>query len=157
MMKQFIRFLTAPGLHRGLFFLLLLFVSYLSLKPGASVQEEIWLPSAWGLLLDIYDAWKNAFGFGVLGLAAFLGWPQGWGREHWQPRTRKIAIGLCGVLLIALFEGLQYFMPRRHTDLADVIAGGLGIALAGGLSVLLHRWLRNRAKTSVDAAQAAHS
>jgi hypothetical protein len=127
----------------AIFGLLLFMVSYLSLKPGSSVQEEFWLPSSWGLLLDIYDAWKNALGFGALALAAFLAWPEGWGRSNWSSRARRIFTGACGVLLIAFFEVVQFFMPGRHCDLADILAGGAGIAGAYGTAALLQSIIRH--------------
>src|SRR4051812_42814822 len=149
MLKNFVRSLIRPRCQRLLFTLLLFMVSYLSLKPGSSVQEEFWLPSSWGLLLDIYDGWKNALGFGALGFAAFLGWPAGWGRAGWSSRTRKILVGACGVMLIASFEVLQFFMPGRHCDPADIIAGGAGITLAYGAAALLQRVIRDPLATDM--------
>src|SRR6185295_10844401 len=105
MLKNTLKRLSSPRVQRPLFCLLLLMVTYLSLKPGCSVQEEIWLPSRWGLWLDIYDGWKNGFGFGTLALAAFFGWPQGWGSQRWPLLVRRLTIGLCCVMLVAIFEG----------------------------------------------------
>jgi hypothetical protein len=141
MIKAVLRRLTAPQVQRPVFALLLIMVAYLSLKPGSSVQQEVWLPSAWGLLLDIYDGWKNALGFGTLALAAFLAWPNGWGRVNWSARSRKLVIAACCVLLIAFFESVQFFMPGRHCDAADIMAGSIGIALAYVLSGALRIWL----------------
>lgn len=141
MIKSILRRLTTIQVQRPLFAILLAMVTYLCLKPGSSVQEEFWLPSSWGLLLDIYDAWKNAFGFGMLALAAFLGWPEGWGRIDWSAKRRKMTIAGGCVLLIGLFECIQFFMPGRHCDLADILAGSIGIAVAYVLSGALRLWL----------------
>jgi hypothetical protein len=138
-MKRLLGCLTAPFLQRLLFWLLLLMVAYLSLKPGSSVQEEVWLPSSLGLFLDVYDSWKNAFGFGVLALSAFLGWPEGWGRKQWKLKWRICLIGLCCCTLIVIFETIQICMPGRHSDPADIIAGAIGISVAGAFSVLVKK------------------
>ena len=119
------------AIRKAIFFALLFLVTYLSLKPGSSVQEEIWLPSHWGLWLDIHDNWKNALGFGALAFSAFAAWPQGWGPlSLTKTRTRRAIIALSILLLIATFEGLQIFLPGRHPDPADLTAGALGTAFA---------------------------
>jgi len=116
--------------RKPLFWFLLILVSYLSLKPSSSVQEEIWLPSAWGLWLDIHDNWKNTLGFGTLALSAYFAWPGGWGPRQLASAWRRFLIAGALLALIMLFEFLQIFMPGRHADPADLTAGGLGIALA---------------------------
>jgi hypothetical protein len=60
-------------------------------------------------------------------------------------------------MLIALFEGVQYFMPRRHCDPADIIAGALGIGIACLLSFALQRWLWSSAGSETRAKHAAAS
>lgn len=116
--------------------MLLCLVTYLSVKPGSSVQEEIWLPSAWGLWFDIHDHWKNALGFGALAASAYLGWPSGWGSGQWPMWVRLATIAFLLTLLIAAFEVIQLALPRRFADPRDVIAGGLGVVCAWGAWVL---------------------
>jgi hypothetical protein len=116
-----------------MFWGLLCLVTYLSVKPGSSVQEEIWLPTEWGLWLDIHDQWKNALGFGVLAGSAYLGWRSGWGPRSWPIRGRLALVAVLLITLIAVFEAIQLALPRRFADPRDIIAGGLGVLCAWGV------------------------
>ncbi len=119
---------------QAMFWGLLCLVTYLSVKPGSSVQEEIWLPTEWGLWLDIHDQWKNALGFGVLAGSAYLGWRSGWGPRSWPIRGRLALVAVLLITLIAVFEAIQLALPRRFADPRDIIAGGLGVLCAWGVS-----------------------
>jgi hypothetical protein len=124
----------ATWLWRGLFGLIFFAVCYLTLKPRPQISEVEWLPENAAAFFDLYDNWKNVTGFGVLALAGFLGWPQGWGRKTWSVGRRKALqiIGLCGI--VVLMELLQLFIPTRFCDIKDMVAGAFGVLLAALLS-----------------------
>ena len=130
---------------QAMFWGLLCLVTYLSVKPGSSVQEEIWLPTKWGLWLDIHDQWKNALGFGVLAGSAYLGWRSGWGPSSWPIRGRLALAAVLLITLIAVFEAIQLALPRRFADPRDIIAGGIGVVCAWGVS-----WQARRVRSGVS-------
>lgn len=94
------------------------------------------MPAQSTVFFDLHDDWKNTVGFGVLSLAAFLGWPQGWGPSHWQAYARRLLqAGLCSGIVVFM-ELLQLIIPTRFCDIKDMIAGAFGVMLAWGLAGL---------------------
>ena len=119
---------------------LLLALAYLSFKPNPEIQGTIAMPASLGAWFDLHDDWKNLVGFGTMGFAGFMAWPNGLalGLELrlWQ---RRVLLGLAMCLVILFMELVQIPIPRRWFDVKDLIAGSLGIALSWPLSFWLQR------------------
>lgn len=95
------------------------------------------VPASWGDWLDVHDFWKNAAGFAVLAAATHLAFPG---------RVRRNTVGL--VLLVVGIELTQQLLPRRVSDVNDVVAGCLGVAIATGIWLVLPAVRRRREERS---------
>jgi hypothetical protein len=133
-----------------LFFVILGTLAYLSFKPNPAIQGTIVMPASLGAWFDLHDDWKNLVGFGAMGFAGFMAWPQGIGSLTelvlWQ---RRVLLGLAMCLVILSMELVQIPIPRRWFDVKDLIAGSLGI----GLSWPLAFWIQSIAGRPSDRMQ----
>ncbi len=124
--------------------LLVLVLAYLSFKPNPAIQGTIAMPASLGAWFDLHDDWKNLVGFGAMGFAGFMAWPEGLGSQDkvdlWQ---RRLLLGgvLCQVILV--MELIQIPIPRRWFDVKDLIAGSLGIGLSWPLAFWFQRFAVN--------------
>lgn len=123
------------------FCLLLAMVFYLTVKPNPGIQEVPWMPKQPAVYFDMHDGWKNIVGYGVLALAGFMGWRQGWGPRHWSGWLRRgvQTLSFCGIVLG--MELLQLLIPTRFCDIKDVTAGSFGVAVAWLMAAIAERCL----------------
>ena len=101
-------------------------ILYLQLKPSPSAQSIPFLPQAVAALLDADDFLNNVAGFGALAILthfAFAGFRRELGRRVF---VRAAVLAATVVVL----EIAQLWLPMRHCDWHDVLAGWAGIALA---------------------------
>lgn len=103
-------------------------VLYAGLKTRPEMRVIPGLPAAWGDWLDAHDFLKNAVGFAVLTGAAHLAFP--------RTRARNAA---AVALLVAGIELAQLFLPQRCSDVNDVVAGWLGVAVASVVGLAMSR------------------
>lgn len=126
------------------FWLLILVLAYLSFKPNPAIQGTIAMPTSLGAWFDLHDDWKNLVGFGAMGFAGFMAWPQGIRSLTklvlWQ---RRVLLGLAMCLVILFMELVQIPIPLRWFDVKDLIAGSLGIGLSWPLAAWFQRFAVN--------------
>jgi hypothetical protein len=139
-MRALTNLMLSARLWRALFFLLLVAVLYLTLKPNPQIAEVAVMPQTMADFFDLHDDWKNVVGFGALALAGFLGWPGGWGPVSWTERARRRLLFVALFSAVGWMEFFQLFIPTRFADPKDLVAGGLGTLLAWLASWAVRRW-----------------
>jgi hypothetical protein len=120
-------------------------VLFLTIKPNPAIQEVRWMPRESSAFFDLHDGWKNAVGFGMLALAGFIGWPQGYGVRVWTRRFRRIVQAATYCAVVVLMELLQLFIPTRFCDVDDMASGSLGVLVARLAVSILDRFNGNTA------------
>ncbi|WP_082680007.1 VanZ family protein [Paucibacter sp. KCTC 42545] len=106
--------LLAPAPWQWLFLLLLCVISFLALAPVPPKEMD--------------TGWDKANHFLAFGSLAFVG------RLAW-PRARKLTLPLGLVAYGGAIELIQYFVPGRSCEWADLFADSLGIAM--GLLIVM--------------------
>jgi VanZ family protein len=94
---------------------------YLSLRASPRIAEVSWMPRELGRWADHYGVARNAVAFGVFGLVVAV-FCRGW---------RRRSVALLDVVAFAAFaEVVQIWIPSRSSDLKDVGAAFVGVAIA---------------------------
>ena len=70
--------------------------------------------------------------------------PLGWLIKRRAPRTPLIVIGILGLIIGGSIEVTQYYMSQhwlinRSSDINDVLANGIGVALGGMAMAIVHQ------------------
>jgi VanZ family protein len=84
---------------------------------------------------DRWTLWLNLAHVPGFAFLAWL-WAEDLLARDWPARKRFSTVIVFGLLVAAITEGLQAFVPGRYADLSDMLRNALGIAL--GLGV--HAW-----------------
>lgn len=105
---------------RWLLLLMMLVVCFLAFSAPAQ-----------GLEFDNADKWQHLAAFCALGACASLALAPGW---------RGAAAAALGMLAFGMFiEAVQWFVPNRSAEWADVLADACGIALGLLVAMLARR------------------
>lgn len=120
----------APAPWQWLFLLLICVISFLALTP---------VPPK-----DLDTGWDKANHFLAFGSLAFVG------RLAW-PRAHLLTLPLGLVAYGAAIELIQYFVPGRSCEWADLFADSLGIALGWLIVTTLLKLLNHAGWGRVDA------
>lgn len=118
-----------------------LLIVYASLYPFEAWRAQglapwAYLTSPWPRYWTAFDLISNLLGYGPLG---FLLTVAGLRREHpLRPRAAWLRACLWGLILSALMEGIQTYLPSRVASNLDFALNAAGSALGGGVAIGLH-------------------
>lgn len=106
-------------------------LGFLSLRASAYLQTVPWMPGFVGTWADANGILRNTAAFFAFGLLAFALLGRDW----------RVSLALAA--FATAIEVAQIWIPSRHFDLLDIVAGLAGLALAWAV-VRLAAWLYAR-------------
>lgn len=98
-----------------------------------------WLPGGIWLARENVTHWQHADKLVHAGMFAVLG---GLATSAWRGRLWRVRWWWTLLVLGAVTEGLQFWVPGRSPNVGDVVADAVGLLLGAALSLVLLGWRR---------------